>query len=130
MAKIWVLDTETKGTGAEMVPLEKAVGKRKPRQEPVFVPREAPERPAASPEPAPPHRFKVVDVVSGDVLADGADARATVDLLREQRSVVDVRMYVWEPKPGKWRLLTLGEQKALWRFRRQERGGTPTACRP
>ncbi len=24
MGKVWVLDTETKGTGAEMVPLEKA----------------------------------------------------------------------------------------------------------
>jgi hypothetical protein len=29
VAKIWVLDTETKGTGAEMVPLERALrGKR------------------------------------------------------------------------------------------------------
>jgi hypothetical protein len=32
MGKIWVLDTETKGTGANMVPLEKV--ERKPRREP------------------------------------------------------------------------------------------------
>jgi hypothetical protein len=36
MAKVWVLDTETKGTGANVVPLEKAIErepapKRKPR---------------------------------------------------------------------------------------------------
>jgi hypothetical protein len=34
MAKVWVLDTETKGTGAEMVPLEKLLEKRAPKTEP------------------------------------------------------------------------------------------------
>jgi hypothetical protein len=72
----------------------------------------------------------VVDVRSCEVLAEDAPARATIDLLREVDSVVDVRVYVWEPKPEKWRLLTLGEQQALWRFREQERGGTTTPCRP
>lgn len=33
MGKIWVLDTETKGTGAEMVPLEKI--QRRPEADPI-----------------------------------------------------------------------------------------------
>ena len=121
MAKIWVLDTETKGTGAQMVPLDRVIKKRAPKDGPVFVPRKPGRRkPPPAPEPRQPHRFKVVDVVTGEVLAEGANARVTVDLLKEVRSVVDVRIYVWEPKPAKWRLLTLGEQKALWRFRAQQ----------
>jgi hypothetical protein len=32
MGKVWVLDTETKGTGANMVPLEKAQAKQEPRR--------------------------------------------------------------------------------------------------
>jgi hypothetical protein len=117
MAKIWVLDTETKGTGAQMVPLDKVIKKRAQKDRPVFVPRKPPERTPLPPAPKRPHTFKVVDVVTNQVLAEGANARVTVDLLKEVRSVVDVRIYVWEPKPAKWRLLTLGEQKALWRFR-------------
>jgi hypothetical protein len=121
MAKIWVLDTDTKGTGAEMVPLEKALEKKRPRSDaPVFVPHEPAEgrdHAPEPPEPRTPHRFKVVDVLTREVLADGADARATVDLLRELRSVVDVSISVWEPKLDRYRLLTLGEQKALWRLR-------------
>jgi hypothetical protein len=31
MAKVWVLDTETKGTGAQMVPLEKVLKPGAPR---------------------------------------------------------------------------------------------------
>jgi hypothetical protein len=33
MAKVWVLDTETKGTGAQMVPLEKVLEKPAPKRE-------------------------------------------------------------------------------------------------
>jgi hypothetical protein len=119
MAKIWVLDTETKGTGAQMVPLEKVIKKkRRGTGAPVFVPRKPAEpRPAPAPEPRPPRRFKVVDVMTREVLAEGASARVTIDLLKEIRSVVDVNVSVWEPEQEKWRLLTLGEQKALWRFR-------------
>ena len=32
MGKVWVLDTETKGTGANMVPLEKVQAKPEPRR--------------------------------------------------------------------------------------------------
>ena len=61
MGRVWVLDTETKGTGAEMVPLDKAL--------------------------------KVLNGV---------------------RSIVDVNVFVWQPKAQRWRLLTLDERRALW----------------
>jgi hypothetical protein len=116
--RTWVLDTETKGTGAQMVPLDKVV--RSPADEPkrIFVPPKRRERPPEEPEPRRPPEFKVVDVVSGQVLAENASARATVDLLKTQRSVVDVRVYTREHgDDDTWRLLTLHEQRALWELR-------------
>ena len=58
--KIWVLDSGTKGTGAEMVPLEKVL--KEP--EPVLSPRSRPSAAAGAakePEPTPARRFKLVD---------------------------------------------------------------------
>jgi hypothetical protein len=53
MAKTWVLDTETKGTGANVVPLEKV--QRRPEDAPERrAPR--PKRSAPSGESAPPRR--------------------------------------------------------------------------
>ena len=40
--------------------------------------------------------------------------RATVDLLKDVHSVVDVRIFVWDDEADRWRLLTLDEQRALW----------------
>ena len=120
LARAWVLDTETKGTGAERVPLEK-VQKQPPRRRrrPVRAPDPKP-RPSAEPGPRGPRRFKVVDVMSGRVLAEGAGTQATLELLRGIRSVVDVRIYVWEREASDWRPLTLAEQKSLWRLRGSE----------
>jgi hypothetical protein len=109
-----VLDSGTKGTGAEMVPLEKVLKKPAPTREPAFVPPKPRPRPAPAPEPRQPRRFKVVDVMSGRVVAEDAAAGATVRVLEGVRSVVDVRVYVWQPRAKKWRLLTMGEQKAMW----------------
>ena len=53
-------------------------------------------------------------MLSGRLLAEDAGARATVRVLEGVRSVVDVRVYVWQPRAKKWRLLTMGEQKAMW----------------
>jgi hypothetical protein len=121
MAKIWVLDTETKGTGATMVPLDKVLKKPAPADERILsVPRRKDADEVHEPEsPAPrePHRFRIVDVMTRQVLADDADARATVAVLEDVRSVVDVLIDVWEPDTGDWRRLTLSELKALWGFR-------------
>jgi len=119
MGKTWLLDTETKGTGAHMVPLEQALEHGASEERDLAV--VALERPRRAPKPSEvpaPRMFKVVDVMSARVLAEGVTARATVDLLADLRSVLDVRIYVWMPLAGRWRLLSLEEQKALWGFRR------------
>jgi hypothetical protein len=48
MGKTWVLDTETKGTGANVVPLEKVQTKPEPRKRPAPV-----RRPTQAPDPRP-----------------------------------------------------------------------------
>ena len=116
MAKTWVLDTGTKGTGAEMVPLDKVLRKPAPGPEPAVASRRRPDG-APPPTPRQPRRFRVVDVMTERVLAEDADARDVLDLLKDVRSVVDVRVYVWQPRGQKWRLLTVGEQKAMWERR-------------
>ena len=125
MAKIWVLDTETKGTGANMVPLEKVRKTPAPPDQRIL---RIPRRKAAGEVPEPesatrrePYRFRIVDVMTRQVLADDVDARATVAALEDVRSVVDVLIDVWEPDTGDWRRLTLGEQKTLWGYRGTDR---------
>jgi hypothetical protein len=113
VGKVWVLDTETKGTGAEMVPLEKVLNRPAPeRRRARPIPKPAPkEKPA---EPAPPRRFRVIDALSRELLADDAGAAATIELLRGIERPVDVSVYVWEPKADKWRLLIRRERALLW----------------
>jgi hypothetical protein len=127
MAKTWLLDTETKGTGAHVVPLEKALAKARKEQELATVTLERPPRAPEVPEPAGPMRFKVLDIRSSRVLGEGIDARATVDLLEDVGSIVDVRIYVWAPQAARWRLLALEEQRALWRFRARAPTGAAQA---
>jgi hypothetical protein len=116
MAKKWILDTETKGTGAQMLPLEKVL--REPAGKPARrpVPRRAPKATPA-PEPAKPRRFKVVDVMTREVLVEDAGTRATVDLLEDIRSIVDVAIYVWSDVTEQWQVLTFAESKMLWDLR-------------
>jgi hypothetical protein len=121
MAKTWVLDTETKGTGAHVVPLESAEGKAaEDRRLSTVTFKRSPARTATPAEPAPQTQsFKVVDVLSGRVLAQDVGARDAVSALAQLRSVLDARVSVWSEQTGRWKLLSLNEQKALWRFRRQ-----------
>ena len=122
MSKKWILDTETKGTGAQMLPLEKVL--REPAGKPARRPvRPAKQRPMLAPEPAKPRRFMVVDVMTRDVLADGAGTRETVDLLDAVRSIVDVAIYVWSDVTEQWQLLTFAESKMLWNLRGVTRPG-------
>jgi hypothetical protein len=114
MGRIWVLDTATKGTGAEMVPLDQVVRKPAARTEPLFVP---PKRKPRAPEPAgprPPRRFRIVDVATRAVVADDVGARDALSALGEVRSSVDVHVFLWEPTAERWRLLTLEEQRTMW----------------
>ena len=122
MAKVWVLDTETKGTGAQMVPLEKVVQERRSGPEPRFVFERA-EPAAPEPEERAPHEFRVVDLMTREVLADEADARTAVTALESVRKLADAAVYVWDDDAGRWRMLTLAETRALWGFR--GRAGEP-----
>ena len=107
MGKIWVLDTETKGTGANMVPLEKVLERPDARREDerIFVPRKPHPRPPEAPPPPEPPRFK------------DADGRTTVDVLKGIRSVVDVTIWRWDYETDQWRLLSLDERRAIWQLR-------------
>ena len=117
MAKTWVLDTETKGTGAEVVPLEKKLVR--PRREPDLALVELGGAPRPQPQaPAPePTLFKVVDVLSGGTLAEGVGVREAVRALEPLRSVLDARISVWSPQRGRWRLLSLEDVRSLWEYR-------------
>ena len=117
MGKVWVLDTETKGTGAEVRPLEEAgESGLKGGQSPIVV-RERKPRPPKPVEPAGPRRFRVVDVMTKRVLAEDSPLDATVELLEGVRSIVDVSISVWEPKAGRWQELSLREKQMVWGFR-------------
>jgi hypothetical protein len=118
MSKTWVLDTETKGTGAEMVPLEKTLQPERIERDLELVELDRPAAPPEEPEPLAPLAFKVVDVMSARVLAEDVGARETVELLEGMTSALDARIYVRTGQTGRWRLLTFDERKALWRFRR------------
>jgi hypothetical protein len=116
--KTWVLDTSTKGTGAQMVPLDSVLEKPAPRREPLFVPPEPAPREPKPPEPRAPRSFKIIDVVSRQVLGEGLAAREALTLLSDVRSIIDVHVYVWQPNSENWRILTLDEQRLLWERRR------------
>ncbi|HEX5898149.1 MAG TPA: hypothetical protein VFY32_02035 [Solirubrobacteraceae bacterium] len=115
--KIWVLDTETKGTGASVVPLESTLRKPAGAAEPLYVPPKRAPRPPQAPAPRRPRSFKIVDVTSGEVLAEDVDTRAAIGVLEGLGSVVDVRIYQWDDTTERWILLTLGEHKSLWEYR-------------
>jgi hypothetical protein len=115
--KVWVLDTETKGTGAQMVPLESVQKQPQPKEHLLPATTHRKKRAPAEPAPRQPRRFKVVDISSRRVLAEDVDLRHTLDLLGTQRSSVDVNIHVWEPEHERWRLLTLGERQLLWERR-------------
>jgi len=120
MRKVWVLDTETKGTGANVVPLEnvqRPSDRREKQPEKVFVAPKPRKRPEPPPAPKRPPRFRVVDVMTGQTLADDATGRETVDALKTVRSIVDVRLSRWDHEAEKWRPLSLGEQRAIWDLR-------------
>ncbi|MBV9334485.1 MAG: hypothetical protein JO243_01230 [Solirubrobacterales bacterium] len=120
MGKVWVLDTETKGTGANMVPLDRVLHKGAGAVPGFALPELKPPAPKPS-EPRTPRQFKVIDVLTREVLADGTDARATIDVLERVRSIVDVTIWVWELEGERWRMLALEEARALWDHR--GRGG-------
>ena len=110
---VWVLDTQTKGTGANVVPLERILRRGSDRV-PGFKlpPLTAPESPPSGPREL--YRFKIIDLMTGQVLAEDVDARRAVEVLQGVRSIVDVTVWLWDRDLERWRRLTFGETKLLW----------------
>jgi len=100
-----------------MVPLERILRKPGSDAVPGFALPELKPSPADPTESPQPRMFRVIDVMSRELLADGVDARSAVSVLNDVRSIVDVTVYVREPKSERWRMLTLGETRALWDHR-------------
>lgn len=119
MGTTWVLDTETKGTGANMVPLERVTKRSsEPARRFVLPERRPPE--AQEPKVRAPRRFRIIDVMTRRTLADGASTREAVEALRSVRSIVDVTVYIWDDDQERWVLLPYGEQRALLDLARSE----------
>jgi hypothetical protein len=130
MPKVYVLDTSTKGTGANVRPLDEPDGEQPRRRDetPAFLdPRRArgKRKAPAPPPPRRPRRFKLVDVMTGETLAEDVDTRAVLEALQGLRSVNDVRVFARREDTEDWRLLSLREQRALW----DARGRAVTARR-
>jgi hypothetical protein len=134
VGRTWYLDTETKGTGAHVAPLQRA---REPRPEEdrldlvTFKMSHGQAGERARGEPAapehPPLTFKLLDVMTSQVLAEGVGARAVVELLEGFNSLVDVRIYARPAGTRRWRLLGLDDQRLLWGFRGS---AAPSSARP
>jgi hypothetical protein len=100
MAKTWVLDTDTKGTGAHVVPLEKALAQPEPRKEAPPPKRAAPPRPTRS---APRKRRRPVEKTSGPLAPGQVRKKATGEIGKVQ-SV--------DPKAGTATVLWLRQGRA------------------
>jgi hypothetical protein len=119
MAKTWVLDTETKGTGAHIVPL-KSRARDGREKELAIVQLERPPRPPQAPAEEPHTRFRVIDVMSASVLGEDLDAEDAVHELANMRSALDARVYVRSYSDARWRLLSLADTRALWQLAHKE----------
>jgi hypothetical protein len=118
MGTTWVLDTETKGTGANMVPLERVTKRSSSVPADRFLlPERKPPR-DEPPKPRPPRRFRIVDVMSRQRLLENGSALEAVRTLGSVRSIVDVSVYVWDGERERWLLLPFPEQRALLDFAR------------
>ena len=129
MPKVWVLDTETKGTGAHVAPIDRA---RSSKDQPLSVTHfKPPPRPTPEPAQREARRFRVVDVLSAQVIAEDVQVAGAIAALEQLRKPIDARVYVREDGEERWRLLTLGETRALWEFRGREEDTTrPRRERP
>lgn len=99
-----------------MVPLERAQTSTSDPA-PVYVRKPRPVEQHDEPSPRQAHEFKIIDLVTRETLAERATMREAVDVLKGLRSPVDVSVYVWREQPGRWRLLTFEEKRALWDLR-------------
>jgi hypothetical protein len=114
MGTTWVLHTETKGTGAQMVPLEKEQQRSKGAPPEFIRPQKrTTERAQPQAKPKSPRRFRIVDVMTRRELVGDAGIHDALAALKDVRSVVDVNVYVYDEDRGRWRAMTFEEQRVL-----------------
>jgi hypothetical protein len=99
-----------------MVPLDKLRGAAGGGHAPIVV-REPPPVPQKAPEPTGPRRFKIVDVMTRQVLAEDVGTREAIGVLKGARSVVDVNVYVWREQAEEWLQLSQRDRRKLWELR-------------
>jgi hypothetical protein len=90
-----------------------------PEREGLWVPPEKTPRAPKPPEPPAPRRFRVLDVVTREVLLEDGSVREMLSLLGTVEHMNDVNLYVWEPGGERWRLLSIAEQGVVWERRKQ-----------
>jgi hypothetical protein len=119
MGKTWVLDTETKGTGAHIAPLRRGADKDSAKLDLVQLHPKPGARAAGKPRAAGPlpRRFRIVDVLSGRVLAEDVPVAASVSALGEVRSALDALVFVREEGLERWRMLSLDDTRRLFALR-------------
>ncbi len=119
MAKTWVLDTETKGTGAHVVPLSDGAPGDAREAELALVQLSRPPRPPRPSGTPAKTTFRVVNVLSGEELGEDLDARETVETLAGMGSALDARVYLHHGAGTRWRLLSLADTRRLWALARE-----------
>jgi hypothetical protein len=113
MGTTWVLDTETKGTGANMVPLERVTKRSSaPAHQFVLPERRTPHK--KLPKPRTFRQFRIVDVMTRQELLEAGSARDAVEALRSVRSIVDVNLYVLDEERERWVMLPFEEQRTMF----------------
>ena len=115
--KTWVIDTETKGTGAQVIPFSKQPPPPAAPVRPQPVGRRRTPLPEPGAAPRAPRRFRAIGVMSRAVLADDVELPELLVALGRVAKVGDVSLFVWAVEAERWRLLTLAEQQAVWKRR-------------
>src|ERR671919_2949968 len=91
MGKTWVLDTETKGTGANMVPLEKAQAKPEPRRRKPARRTRTPEEPGRTRGPKPEPQTTSTPLPAGHVRKKGTGEIGRVQSIDAKAGTANVR---------------------------------------
>jgi hypothetical protein len=93
MAKTWVLDTETKGTGAEMVPIEKTLKKSadKPARRPAPAKGSTPARTRAARTPRRDPERTATALPAGHVRKKGTGEIGRVEAVDSKAGTATVR---------------------------------------
>ena len=80
MGKTWVLDTDTKGTGANVRPLEKVLEKPEPEDRPAKAPARPPRRAATKPASEKPRPKRPVQKTSTELPPGHVRKRSTGEI--------------------------------------------------